>query len=268
MKKLLIIFIALLVWNLLPGCAQKVFTGQNREIGISSGRFLHDDDAINKYCLKVAYPQIREIARVPEEIILWSGKRVPYDDNRQGTSVRESLISIYPLEPVRSIADISPGRKRPYELFNAIYGETPGEAGSRLSTVSVGKGKVSLNRDAARAFTGVVPELEKIAASSPESARLLIPEGGYNWRKIAGENALSTHAYGIAIDLGARYAPYWRWNKLMPHPMQRTYPEAIVAALEKEGFIWGGKWREYDLMHFEYRPELICKSAILRMLGD
>ena len=49
----------------------------------------------------------------------------------------------------------------------------------------------------------------------------------------------------------------------MPHPLQKTYPAAIVKAFEDEGFIWGGKWHEYDLMHFEYRPELICKARIL-----
>jgi|GEM_PF-645494 len=24
---------------------------------------------------------------------------------------------------------------------------------------------------------------------------------------------------------------------------------------EKHGFIWGGRWKHYDTMHFEYRPE-------------
>jgi hypothetical protein len=32
---------------------------------------------------------------------------------------------------------------------------------------------------------------------------------------------------------------------------------AIVRVFERHGFIWGGRWRHYDTMHFEYRPELI-----------
>jgi hypothetical protein len=34
-------------------------------------------------------------------------------------------------------------------------------------------------------------------------------------------------------------------------------PPEIVAIFERHGFIWGGKWRHYDTMHFEYRPELL-----------
>ena len=36
--------------------------------------------------------------------------------------------------------------------------------------------------------------------------------------------------------------------------------KALCRAFEDAGFIWGGKWHEFDLMHFEYRPELICKA--------
>ena len=42
----------------------------------------------------------------------------------------------------------------------------------------------------------------------------------------------------------------------------------IVRAFEAEGFIWGGKWHEYDLMHFEYRPEIMAKARLLHQLED
>ncbi len=41
--------------------------------------------------------------------------------------------------------------------------------------------------------------------------------------------------------------------------LRDKYPKEIVEVFEKHGFIWGGKWSHYDLMHFEYRPELLQK---------
>ena len=37
-------------------------------------------------------------------------------------------------------------------------------------------------------------------------------------------------------------------------------PAEIIAAFEKHGFIWGGRWYHYDTMHFEYRPELLPQA--------
>ena len=36
-----------------------------------------------------------------------------------------------------------------------------------------------------------------------------------------------------------------------------TAPEAVVKAFERRGFVWGGKWFFWDLVHFEYRPEIL-----------
>ncbi len=38
---------------------------------------------------------------------------------------------------------------------------------------------------------------------------------------------------------------------------RNAIPLEIVAAFERRGFIWGGRWAHYDTMHFEYRPELL-----------
>ena len=91
---------------------------------------------------------------------------------------------------------------------------------------------------------------------------LLVSNGGFTWRRVAGEDYLSPHAFGIAIDISPGRATYWRWSPQRPHPLQKTYPAAIVEAFERQGFVWGGKWHEYDLMHFEYRPEIICKARL------
>ncbi len=47
------------------------------------------------------------------------------------------------------------------------------------------------------------------------------------------------------------------------HPMvwKNRVPQAVVDAFEAEGFIWGGRWKHYDTMHFEYRPELLSPAC-------
>ena len=35
------------------------------------------------------------------------------------------------------------------------------------------------------------------------------------------------------------------------------FPLEIVEIFERHGFIWGGRWKHYDTMHFEFRPELL-----------
>ena len=54
---------------------------------------------------------------------------------------------------------------------------------------------------------------------------------------------------------------YWQWTKPAAdgtYPVKNQIPPEIVAAFERQGFIWGGRWYHYDTMHFEYRPELIA----------
>ena len=98
---------------------------------------------------------------------------------------------------------------------------------------------------------------------------------GWNWRNISSTQSRSFHAYGAAVDflpksLGgletywlwtARSFPEW-WN--VPYAKRFHPPEEVIRAFESFGFIWGGKWRYYDTMHFEYRPEILLLSGIAR----
>lgn len=108
--------------------------------------------------------------------------------------------------------------------------------------------------------------LREAVRRRPELRPWLVSAGGFLWRPIAGEQRLSPHSFGIAIDLSPQRAPYWRWARVERHPLQQSYDSEIVRAFEAEGFIWGGKWHEYDLMHFEYRPEIMAKARLLHQL--
>jgi hypothetical protein len=86
--------------------------------------------------------------------------------------------------------------------------------------------------------------------------------GTFNYRKISGTSRLSAHSYGITIDINVSKSNYWQWdckckNEDGVKGYRNKIPLALVKIFEKHGFIWGGKWKHYDTMHFEYRPELL-----------
>lgn len=158
-----------------------------------------------------------------------------------------------------------PGRARPRRFFDKLYGRcADGEGREDLTDVGwvsgvPGPGSVRVTRR-----QGVA---ERIAAISEALSRLpsgiktrfTVTGGGYHCRAIAGTARPSAHGYGIAVDIAVKDADYWRWSK--PDAQgRRAYrnriPAEIVAIFERHGFIWGGRWRHFDTMHFEYRPEL------------
>lgn len=226
------------------------------------GRLMDDEDAINLYCLRASYPGAFTVKKSPAgdyELLFPDSSIIPYGD------VRDSLAQPYLLEPLRpdTPEGYAPGRQRAYRLLGSMYGKTREQVGRRLATVSFLGKKLSMAPEAAAAFKKAGDELMRLA---PGYRAWLLPEGAFHWRQIDGENRLSAHSYGIAVDMGVKKAPYWRWSKARPHPLQKSYPAEIVGIMERHGFIWGGKWHEYDLMHYEYRPEIICKARIRRAM--
>jgi len=98
----------------------------------------------------------------------------------------------------------------------------------------------------------------------------------WNWRNIASAESRSFHAYGTAIDILPKSTGglelYWLWTSrhtpewwAVPYSKRFHPPDEVIKAFESFGFIWGGKWRYYDTMHFEYRPEILVLSGIPRM---
>ena len=245
---------------------------------------LDDNGRVDMYCLRRAYPQISGMVADAQGqwLVLADGRRVLYaaapgqtlpgqtatagQESEWVVSVRTSMAEPYPLEPERpeTPLGVSPGRRRSYELLEALYGTSPKAVGSHLMQARLLGQHLHLSPAAAQAMNRADAVLAPQAAYEPRLKTLLKMDGGFAWRRIAGENRLSPHAFGIAFDISPGIATYWRWSKLRPHPLQKSYPASIVAAFENEGFIWGGKWHEYDLMHFEYRPEIICKARVLQ----
>ena len=96
---------------------------------------------------------------------------------------------------------------------------------------------------------------------------------GWAWRNVASSQSRSYHAYGVAIDLLPRslggLQTYWLWTSQhtpewwnVPYTRRFHPPKEVIDAFEAFGFIWGGKWRYFDTMHFEYRPEVFALNGL------
>ena len=96
---------------------------------------------------------------------------------------------------------------------------------------------------------------------------------GWNWRNVASSGNRSSHSYGISIDLLPQNlqgkATYWFWEAAnnpqwwdIPYTDRYHPPDMVIKTFEYFGFIWGGKWGNFDTMHFEYRPETFIFSNL------
>ena len=157
-----------------------------------------------------------------------------------------------------------PGRIRSEDLLKAMYGTTPADVQKNLTTIrwcpKLTNKKLKITK-----INGVDSQLQKVSDeldNHPELKDYLLNSSTFYWRKIKGSNRLSTHSFGIAIDLNTKYSNYWQWDcrcssETAALGYKNQIPQLIVDIFEKHGFIWGGKWYHYDTMHFEYRPELL-----------
>lgn len=201
-------------------------------------------------------------------VVKGSGERLAYDVKppyRAQNPLRDFVVKdlfdpAYPRGPIAPITDptFDPGRIRLESLFRATYGSGRHEVESKLVTTSLGGHFVRVHervRDALKRVDARVLELFK---SDGQLRKYFDHMGGtYNYRNIAGTEQLSTHAFGIAIDLSTYFSHYWRNAAEATPQWKNSIPESLVLAFEAEGFIWGGRWYHYDTMHFEYRPELL-----------
>jgi len=222
--------------------------------------------------LVAAYPAF--LSGQQGDVLVWrDGTRTPVSDGRGAKTpaqivgspdIEDIFAWPYPLAGAPIVTPTGdPGRARPAALFQRMYGDChAGQVRPNLVPVRwVDGGTLMFTRvnGASEALAAVVRDL---AALGPGYARYLSPSAGtYNCRAIAGTALASMHAYGAAIDLNTKYSAYWEWADQARHglaPYTNQIPRAVIAAFERHGFIWGGRWADFDTMHFEYRPELIA----------
>jgi len=222
--------------------------------------------------LVAAYPEF--LAGRQGDILIWrDGTRMATSDGKtsktpaqvvESPDIQDIFAWPYPLagQPVTApVAD--PGRERPAAFFLKMYGNChAGQVTANLVGVRwVDGSSVRITRvnGVATALAAVVADLK---ALGPAYTKYLSPMGGtYNCRAIAGASLASMHSYGAAIDGNVASSDYWQWADAAAHGLGRyrnRIPIQIVQAFERHGFIWGGRWADFDTMHFEYRPEIIA----------
>ncbi|MDY0052849.1 MAG: M15 family metallopeptidase [Aliarcobacter sp.] len=224
--------------------------------------------------LAKAYPNfIKEISN--NKLIWIDNYQMPYDDNIQNKSFVEKL-SNASLKDQMSIqytkisknptytpfTNDDPGRIRYEPFFKKMYGSNKNEIKNNLTKI-IWLPK-NLNKTLwVSKINGIDNKLQAISNELDLLPKELIsfvnnPSGTISWRKIKNTNRLSTHYFGIAIDIDIENSNYWQWDKANNRMKYKNkIPLKIVEIFEKYGFIWGGKWYHYDTMHFEYRPELL-----------
>lgn len=158
----------------------------------------------------------------------------------------------------------NPGRIRFLTFFMKMYGNNENEVCENLVEIAW-MPKTIKKRLQVTKINGVDKKLRAISAALdtlPENLKKYVvkPGGTFKWRKIARSNNLSSHSFGIAIDINIDYSNYWLWDSVTfkgKYPYRNQIPIDIVRIFEDHGFIWGGRWYHFDTMHFEYRPELL-----------
>ena len=158
------------------------------------------------------------------------------------------------------------------EFYHALYdGKTRGQLEQHItSTKFLGK-KVNLHQDIIPFLALVEQDIREEAKTHAEIQDFINNIGsveGYNWREIRDRQDRSFHSWGLAVDIlpkgWQKKNIYWNWisewnPNWMMIPLDRRWmpPQLVIEIFEKHGFAWGGKWLQWDNIHFEYRPELL-----------
>ena len=210
--------------------------------------------------------------------LIWrDGTRMPVGDGRPDKSMEEQLRNGSILDQLRLAYPANatllpaphedPGRVRNRAFFDKMYGDCksgqvapalvrviwlPNTWGHAVSITSV--------NGVDRQLAAVSRELDELPMADKSN---LYPVGGtYACRSVADTGQTSMHAWGTAIDINPAFSDYWRWRRsagIVPAYANRISLN-VVGAFERHGFIWGGRWKHFDTMHFEYRPELLLSQ--------
>ena len=228
--------------------------------------------------LMLTYPEcIKDIEKDEEGfiyLIMQNNNKVLYDDKKEksheqkfyNSDLQDTLEQIYPLDMITDVMEEGqdPGRIRSYSFLSNMYGGSKEAVQKNIINKNTYYGTMMFNKinGAADNLEKALNKVSELAKQNTKIYNFVSPTSGtFNYRVIKDTGQLSPHAFAIAIDLKSDPADYWKWcNREKGGNRISIYPEEIVKTFEEYGFVWGGKWAHFDILHFEYRPEIILKA--------
>ncbi|MCL2066248.1 MAG: M15 family metallopeptidase [Treponema sp.] len=172
-----------------------------------------------------------------------------------------------------------PAARRPLFFFEALWNiSSRDQAWEQQSQIDFLGHSLSIHSGISQTMILIDEIITNESKTSPAVRQWIDNLGtvaGWNWRSVASSGNRSMHSYGIAIDLLPKnlggLATYWLWTARdnpqwwnIPYSGRYHPPDEVIRTFESFGFIWGGKWGNYDTMHFEYRPEIFILRNIPR----
>jgi hypothetical protein len=226
-----------------------------------------------------------------EPYITVRGTRIYYAQGRMLAEVHRSehtsydpILYRYPTGTVSTLPQRAAyPANRSTDFLDALIGDTPEEISRASGWIDFLGRRVFMHHICREPLKRVERKILEVARRSQEvrsyveDIRIMF---SMDARRVDGSNALSYHAYGLAVDIVPKTyngkQVYWRWSAAwkvawdsIPLTERWQPPQAVIDAFESEGFVWGGKWYHFDTIHFEYRPEIILlngqQSAVKRL---
>jgi hypothetical protein len=201
------------------------------------------------------------------------------EDRSRDAAVCDPIFYRYSLEPLReppTASDEMPAYCT--DVLETLWGSTEREVRRHGRSITFLDHKMFVNELAVGPLASVERDLRAAATRDAEVAAWMSGlDITYSFisRDIAGSASRSHHAWGLAVDLvpssyDGRHV-YWRWSRVFDRegwdriPVEERWspPATVVETFERHGFVWGGKWAHFDMIHFEYRPEIVLYNRLL-----
>jgi hypothetical protein len=233
-------------------------------------------------------PLIDSVARGEDDVVFYlDGRPIHFRDGRMLTEDRsggedcDPIFYRYSLEPLTEPV-AAPAERPTYctDVLETLWGRAETEIREHGRSVTFLDHRMFVNAFLVAPLAAVEHEIRE-AGKRDDSVVQWIAELDITYsfmsRGIAGSPTRSHHAWGLAVDLVPRSYEdrqvYWRWSRVfdregwdqIPLAHRWSPPLPVIEIFERHGFVWGGKWAHFDVMHFEYRPEIILYN---RMLGS